>query len=189
MKIIITILTIILSITLVSAISFYSGETIEIPLEYEIVNCSVTNSTYDLEGLNLSWHDSNIVISTSLYYKSDVLTISCWVIKGSEVVKISPPVHYSFGGGSSTSSSTSTTQQENKIEEGIEETNKTIEEEIILDEEEKSYSWIWDLVWILISIIVIIILAKKILRKDDKVIQDFNQEEQKGILEGRENEK
>lgn len=101
MKTIITIFTIILSITLVSAISFYSGETIEIPLDYEIVNCSVTNSTYNLEGLNLSWKENNIIISTSPYYKSDNLTISCLVIKGKEIVEITPPVHYSFGGGSS----------------------------------------------------------------------------------------
>lgn len=103
MKTIITILTIILSTTIVSAISFYAGDTIEIPIDYEIVNCSVTNSTYDLEGLNLSWEEKNIIISTSPYYKSDNLTISCWVIKGKEIVEVSPPVHYSFGGGSPSS--------------------------------------------------------------------------------------
>ena len=31
--------------------TIYSGDTIEIPTGLEIVNCSVINSTYDLEGL------------------------------------------------------------------------------------------------------------------------------------------
>ena len=83
------------SIGIVNALNIYSGENITIPLDFEIVNCSVTNSTYNLEGLNLSWHEKDIVISTSPYYQSDNLNISCWIIKYEEVIE----QHYNLGEG------------------------------------------------------------------------------------------
>ena len=97
-KQIITILTIISLITIVSA-TYYSGDTIKIPTGFEIVNCSITNNTYNLTGLNLNWSGENIIVSTVPNYKSDNFTISCWVIKGKNVVE----KHYSSGGGSSCS--------------------------------------------------------------------------------------
>lgn len=90
----ITLILILISIT--SAETIYSGSTVEIPLDFEIVNCSVINSTYNLEGLNLSWFEKNIIISTVLNYQPDNLTISCWVIKYEEVVE----EHHGGGGGS-----------------------------------------------------------------------------------------
>jgi len=84
---------------LVSAIDIYSGDTIEIPTGFEIVNCSVISSTYNTEGLDLNWSGENIIVSTSPYYQSDNLTIDCWVIKYGEVKE----EHYHSGGGSSCS--------------------------------------------------------------------------------------
>jgi len=72
---------------IVFAETLIAGEILIIPLDFEIVNCSVTNSTYDLEGLNLSWFEKNIIISTHLLFKSDNLTISCWIIKEGKIIK------------------------------------------------------------------------------------------------------
>jgi len=88
--------------------TIYSGETVEIPLENEIVNCSVTNSTWDLEGLNLSFHDNIIAISTHPLYQSDNLTISCWVLKEKITEEIITP-----SGGSSRSRGSSCKYKEN----------------------------------------------------------------------------
>ncbi len=92
-KTIITAMLGILLISLTSAI-IYSGEEVTIPIDFEIVNCSVINSTENLDGLNLSWYNKNIIISTHPLYKSDNLTISCLVIKNGEVVE-----EYIGGGG------------------------------------------------------------------------------------------
>ena len=83
-------------ISLVSAETHYVGDTFEIPTDFEIVNCSVTNSTYGIDGLDLNWSGKNIIISTSPYSYPDNFSISCWVIKGRDVVE----KHYSSGGGS-----------------------------------------------------------------------------------------
>lgn len=96
--IILTIGMLLSMIGLAWAETYYVGDTFKINAGFEIVNCSVTNSTYDLEGLDLNWSGENIIVSTSPYYQPDNLTISCWVIKyGEEVEK-----HYSSsrGGGS-----------------------------------------------------------------------------------------
>ena len=97
MKFQILIITIFL-MGIVSA-TYYAGETIEIPIDFEIVNCSVINSTYSLEGLDLSWNNTLLIISTSQNYKSDNLTISCTVIKYKEVVEESYSVSSGGGGG------------------------------------------------------------------------------------------
>ena len=93
----ITILTIGMLLSMIGlalAETYYAGDNFEIPTDYEIVNCSVIDSTYDLEGLNLNWSGKKIIISTSPYYYPDNLTISCWVIKYGEEVE----QHYSSGG-------------------------------------------------------------------------------------------
>ncbi|MBE3128542.1 MAG: hypothetical protein IMZ60_02565 [Actinobacteria bacterium] len=95
---IILIIALFFSIGIVSALDIFAGENVTIPLEFEIVNCSVTDSTYNLEGLNLSWSGKDIIFSTAPNYQSDNLTISCWVIKYREVVE----EHYSGGGSSCT---------------------------------------------------------------------------------------
>ena len=89
-------------IILVSAEIHYVGDSFEIPTDYEIVNCSVINSTYGEDGLDLNWSGKNILISTSPYSHPDSFSISCWVIKGQEVTE----QHYSSGGGSSCSYNT-----------------------------------------------------------------------------------
>lgn len=86
---------ILFSLNLAFALEIYSGENITIPLDFEIVNCSVINSINNLEGLNLSWYEKNIIISTLPNYQSDTLTISCWVIMYGEVVE------YVYSGGGS----------------------------------------------------------------------------------------
>ena len=67
----------------------YAGESKTFDLEYEIVNCSIINNNYSLEGLNLTWNNTNATISTVVNYKPDNLTLSCWVIKYNEVIQSS----------------------------------------------------------------------------------------------------
>jgi len=86
-SIIFTWIIISLVVGLISAETIFAGEELIIPIDYKIINCSVTNSSYNLKGLNLSWYENNIIISTNPLYKPDNLTISCWVIKGKEVIK------------------------------------------------------------------------------------------------------
>jgi len=90
----ITTIVILSMITIVSA-TYYAGDTIEIPLDFEIVNCSISNNTYNLDGLNLSWYNQTIKISTSPYYMSDSFLINCLVIKYGEIVE------ETYAGGSS----------------------------------------------------------------------------------------
>jgi len=82
--IIVIYIAIIVSAGLVSATSFYSGDTIEIPFGYKIVNCSIIGNTYNLEGLNLSWEGESVFLSTVPNYKPDNFTIKCLVIKYKE---------------------------------------------------------------------------------------------------------
>ena len=83
-----TMITIILGIVIISLVSaMYAGESETFDLGFEIVNCSIINNTYDLEGLNLSWHEKNVTILTVQNYKPDNFTISCWVIKYKDVIE------------------------------------------------------------------------------------------------------
>ena len=86
------------------ASAMYAGESKTFDLQYEIANCSIIGNTHNLEGLNLTWEDTNFTISTVVNYKPDNFMISCWVIKYKEEVVVS--VYHSSGGGSSSSSST-----------------------------------------------------------------------------------
>ena len=83
------------------ASAMYAGESETFDLEYEIVNCSIIDNTYNLEGLNLTWENTNVTISTAINYKPDTFTISCWVIEYKEEVKVRS---YSRGRSSSSSS-------------------------------------------------------------------------------------
>ncbi len=74
-------------ISLVSAEIHYVGDSFEIPTDFEIVNCSVINSTHGIDGLDLNWSGKNILISTSPYSYPDNFTISCWVIKGKDIIE------------------------------------------------------------------------------------------------------
>jgi len=94
---IISILSLFLLNLVSASYNIYPGQDLVIPTEDEIVNCSVINSTYNLEGLNLSWNEKNILISTDINYQPDNLTISCWVIKYGKKVE------QTYGGGGSCS--------------------------------------------------------------------------------------
>jgi hypothetical protein len=73
-------IAIIFGIVLLSSISaMYSGETFEKVFDYPIINCSIENNTYNLEGLNLTWEDKTAVIETQINYKPDNFTLVCWV--------------------------------------------------------------------------------------------------------------
>ncbi len=74
-------------LTLAVASAMYAGESKTFDFDFEIVNCSIINNSSNLNGLNLSWYNTNVTISTVVNYKPDNLTISCWVIKGEEVVE------------------------------------------------------------------------------------------------------
>ena len=79
-------IAIVLGIVLISlASAMYSGESKTFDFEFEIVNCSITENTYDLEGLTLTWNNTNVTISTVVNYKPDNFTISCWVTKYGKV--------------------------------------------------------------------------------------------------------
>ena len=83
---------IVFSIAIVS--SMYAGESETFDFGFEIVNCSVINNSYNLNGLNLSWNNTNATISTVVNYKPDSFIISCWVIKQKIVEE-----HIPSGGG------------------------------------------------------------------------------------------
>lgn len=167
----ILLITIILSIGIVSSI--YAGETVEIPLEFEIINCSVISSTYDLEGLNLSWYGKNITLTTSPYYQPDNLTISCWIIKCGEIVE----EHYSSGGSSSHSSSRSLNTTIPSLDNysnpedypryygEVTENLTELPEETVLIEPFKSNLWKYIIyisasLWLLLIIILVVILRR-----------------------------
>ncbi len=65
-----------------------AGETFTQDLGFEIMNCSITNNHSNLDGLNLSWQDTNLTISTVINYKPDNFTIDCWVMKYGEVEEL-----------------------------------------------------------------------------------------------------
>ncbi len=156
----------------VMALSTYAGESKTFDLEYEIVNCSIMDNTYDLEGLYLTWENTNFTISTAINYKPDTFTISCWVIKYEEEVK----VRSSSRGGSSSSNeivdNVSVIDYENTSKDirydgeeiideetiiGVETTEPTIEDEI----KEKSSWYFWVLGGILILVVFYFTFLKK----------------------------
>jgi len=96
------ILIIMFGIVLISLVSaMYAGNTETFDFGYEIVNCSIINNTYNLEGLNLAWNNTNATVSTVVNYKPENFIISCWVIKYGEVEE-----YRSSGGGSSRGTTT-----------------------------------------------------------------------------------
>ena len=172
---IITILSILTLIGILSATTIYSGETKIIPLEFEIVNCSISNNSYDFNGLNFSWEGKNIIISTHPLYKPDKFLVNCFVIREGEVVEY----HYSKGGGSyrKKDKEVNLTDDINDLRkevllksllEGQNIDNETIKTETEEDEknyQEPKFDWIFLIILlcvILIFIIGLIIYSKKI---------------------------
>ena len=79
---------IILGIVLISLSSaMYAGESETFDFGFEIVNCSIINNTYNLNGLTLSWNGTNATISTVVNYQPDSFVVNCWVIKYKEVIQ------------------------------------------------------------------------------------------------------
>ena len=77
-----TLIVIVLGVFLISlSTAMYSGETETFDMGFEIINCSIINNTYDLEGLNLTWNDTNVTMETVSNYQPDNFSISCWVKK------------------------------------------------------------------------------------------------------------
>jgi hypothetical protein len=75
-----TILIIFLSLTFISLTSaMYSGETFEIGSKYPIINCSIENNTYDLNGLDLNCSGNKLILKTAINYKPDNFTIVYWI--------------------------------------------------------------------------------------------------------------
>jgi len=162
-------------IQLISAETIYAGENLTIKSEFEIVDCEIINNLYNLDGLNLSWSDYEIFISTETNYKPDNFSVYCNVIKYQEETA---PVWYSFGSGSSSSSSTPVVPVENKTEEVVEE----VEEEVIEEKEEVVKTipiWFIILFIIIFLIILVIVLSKLIIKKNgdedgEEITQDNN---------------
>ena len=142
-------IAIIFSTIVVHAETIYSGESKTFNLSETPSYCEFSGNTYNLDGINYTINGNQVTITIAPNFKSDNLTLTCFVGKDE-------PVHYSFGGGGS--SSTTITTTENKTDEVIDKTNATIDEIVILDEEEKSYLWIWFLVGALIGIILVIVI-------------------------------
>jgi heme/copper-type cytochrome/quinol oxidase subunit 4 len=84
----------IMFLTLSSAM--YAGETYNHNFNYPIINCSIIDNTYDLEGLNLSWNGSIATISTVINYKPDSFSLLCWI---NETIYTEPVVVSSGGSG------------------------------------------------------------------------------------------
>ena len=79
---------IVLGIVFLSLVgAMYSGETEIFDMGYEIVNCSIENNTYDLEGLNLSWEKQNAILVIDTNYRPDNFTIDCFVTMYGETKK------------------------------------------------------------------------------------------------------
>ena len=94
-------ITIIVGIVLLSFVSaiyseetlIYSGETFEKVFNYPIINCSIENNTYDLNGLNLTWVNKTATIQTQINYRPDNWTLVCLLNKS----------YYSSSGGGGSS--------------------------------------------------------------------------------------
>ena len=145
------------------ASAMYAGESKTFDLEHEIVNCSIIGNTYNLEGLDLTWEDTNFTISTVVNYKPDNFMISCWVIKYKEEIVVSVSSSSGSSGSSSSSSSIiyvvdnvsgkdygdASKYHRYNVEETVEETVEEYlpnKETIIIEpltEEEKSYWKLW----------------------------------------------
>lgn len=93
-----------LLLTLTLASAMYSGENETFDMGFEIINCSIINNSFDLDGLNWiidntsipiltnktykpNTFTTNVTISTVINYKPDNFSISCWVWKYGEEVK------------------------------------------------------------------------------------------------------
>lgn len=92
----ILLLFLLLMITLTRAM--YAGETYTHDFGDKVINCSIINNTYNLEGLNVSWNDSIVNIDTDIGYKADNFTLSCII---NESVYTEEVVVVSSGGGHS----------------------------------------------------------------------------------------
>jgi len=74
--------TIIIGIALLSLVSaYYAGDVIVYDLNEEIINCLIYNNNSNLEGLNLSWNNTEIIIDTEVNYKPDSFTVGCFTWK------------------------------------------------------------------------------------------------------------
>jgi len=76
-NIIITMMMVLTFISLTSAM--YSGETFEKRFDYPIINCSIENNTYNLDGLNLTWSKNILTLKTDINYQPDNFTLVCWI--------------------------------------------------------------------------------------------------------------
>jgi hypothetical protein len=74
-----------LGVGVVSAM--YSGETYEHTFDGEVINCSIINNTFNLDGLTLNWTGSKAIIETKVNYYPDNFTLSCWINQSIEVAE------------------------------------------------------------------------------------------------------
>jgi len=75
-------IAIIMGIFLISiATAYYSGETEVFNLGEPIINCSIYNNHSNMEGLNLTWNGTEVIIVSEVNYQTDNFTIGCWTIK------------------------------------------------------------------------------------------------------------
>ena len=141
-KQIITILGIIFLISLVSAITIFSGESYSFQSE-EFAFFSVIGNSSDIEGMNISWENGNTTISFHQAFKSDNFTL---ILFNPDKEVITEYVYSGGGGGSSGSSTIYRDRNITKTEvitiPGEKET-ETIPGDTITITEDKIPPWIW----------------------------------------------
>lgn len=183
---------------LISVSAIYAGETYTHDFSNPIINCSIINNTYNLEGLNLSWSDSIAKIDTQINYQPDNFSLVCWINQ----TTYEQEVIVSSGGSShknrkNTINTTNLTNETSNIT--LEEWNYTapIEETPIITEpikeipkeepiinqtidkggkmiEQKTIMWgIGIIIFILVLVVIILSIRKKNKDKDE----DYNHEE------------
>ena len=78
MKNIIT--TIIVLLTILSfCTAMYAGESFTKTFDKEIINCSIENNSFNLDGLDLKVIGNKVLITTQFNYQPDNFTLICWL--------------------------------------------------------------------------------------------------------------
>lgn len=147
---VLTILMILFSLTFVSAIQIYSGESVEIELDKPYAYYSIVGNSTEVV-LNITQNGNNLTITPDKYSLSDSYELIFFDIE-KETITI-----YSSGGGSSGGSRT--IYKDRNVTEYIETNvtkyiNKEIEKEIEVEKIVEKVSW-W--VWFILAFLVYLI--------------------------------
>ena len=153
MKAVEIILITILCLGVASAITIYSGDSYSFESE-EFAYYTVVGNSSDMEGMNISWEDGNIIINFSKYFAPDSFTI-VFFNKEKEIIT---EHHYSSGDSSCSScdSETEYIEVDNYIDRVVYEDREIKgEEPKEIDTPKRSMKTIWIVLLIILGLAVI----------------------------------